>query len=145
MSEEKDLTQYIFSDAGSKYTLDENGNYHSYNGLPSYITIVGTEMYHFHGKVHNITGPAIKYHTGQKEYYIDDVLYSFKEDWEKQVNIFNLLKKFCENAIDDIEECPARHEIGSLIAQTKHILKSQNVTVDEEPNIDSCKVRRSKE
>lgn len=80
----KDLSKYQENSLGDKFTADENGVWHSYNGEPSLIMPKGTKYWHKHGKLHNENGPAYINTIGEKEYYLEDKKYS-KEDWEMEV------------------------------------------------------------
>lgn len=43
----------------------------------------GTKLWHLSNKYHNLDGPAAEYSDGHKEYWIDDVRYSF-EEWDRR-------------------------------------------------------------
>ena len=63
-----------------KVTVDNNGIVSWYNerdelhregGLPAVEGSDGYKAYYEHGKRHRLDGPAVEYHNGRKEYWID--------------------------------------------------------------------------
>lgn len=79
-----DLTQYQTNEFGVKFTLDQNGELHSYNDEPSHISAGGDMYWHKHGKRHRTSGPSMIAANGKEVYYLEGKYYS-KEDWEKQL------------------------------------------------------------
>jgi len=67
----KEITQeYVVSEFGHKYTLDENGSCHSYNDNPAYWWADETREWFSHGLRHRDNDlPAVIYPNGYKEWW----------------------------------------------------------------------------
>lgn len=65
-----------------QYLIDNRGNLHREDG-PALECIAGkrkgNRFYYNYGKLHRIDGPAVEFTDGYKEYWVNNIRYSFEE------------------------------------------------------------------
>lgn len=84
---EKLIDGYKIADAGLEDIryYDFNYLFHREDGPAiEYIggSYKGHKLWMIHGKYHRVDGPAIEFYNGEKQYWIDDKQYTFKE-WQE--------------------------------------------------------------
>ena len=66
--------KYVVDEHGNKRLYDENGDLHSYGGMPAIMYKNGTNVWYKHGKKHGNNGlPAVIYPSGKKSWWENGV------------------------------------------------------------------------
>ncbi len=73
---------------GIMYVIGNDGWFHRENG-PAVIDHDGAKFWFQYDRYHRLDGPAVEKTSGEKEYWIEDKIYSEEEYWEKikEINI----------------------------------------------------------
>ena len=67
---------------GDKFWYDSDSLYHRDDG-PAIEWAHGSKEWYKHGKCHREDGPAVELSSGYKAYWLEDIIYSEEEYWEK--------------------------------------------------------------